>query len=152
MGFPHQVLPLVAAVDIITAVAASVHLGLLPLPRSFTFQGHSMLNHFFSRLQGTTPAFASHRIVIEQSNPKKLLLWMLVICIVRCVVIITVWTSIKKGIQNGRVRSRSEDYSSRAILYSIVCVVSANLRWNNLIIRSPTTLYDSFQYSSICRI
>lgn len=121
MGFPHQVLPTVAVVDMSTAVAASFHLGLLP--RSLTLQAHSMLDALTSRFQGTAPAIVSHRIVIEQASSRSLLFWMLGLCIVRCLVILLVWSSVKDGIEAGRVRSRSEDYSGRAVLYSIVCVV-----------------------------
>jgi hypothetical protein len=125
MGFPHQVLPIVAIADMTTAIIASFHLGLLP--RSLTLQAHSMLDAITSRLQGTAPAIVSHRIVIEQANPKRLLFWMLVLCIVRCLVILLVWSSVKDGIEAGRVRSQSEDYSGRAVLYSIVCVVRVSI-------------------------
>lgn len=124
MGFPHQVLPIVAVLDMITALAASIHLGLVPTPRFLTIQGYSTLGSLFNRMRGSAPVFASHTILIEQANPKNLLVLMLAICFCRCLVILIIWASIKGGIQRGRTGGNSEDYSSRAVSYSLVCIVS----------------------------
>lgn len=123
MGFPHQVLPTVALLDVASALAASLRLGLVPSPRLFGAAGQtSFLDRLFAST--TAPTLASQAANAVVTNPRRLLFVMLATCVARCFVIVIVWSSVKVGIQAGRVGARSEDYSGRAIGYSAVCIVS----------------------------
>lgn len=126
MAVPHEVLPGMAALDAVSAAVAAIYLGIVPTPQLLTPLGAkpTFLSSFFDHFRDSPINVASHSTIPDYSNPKKILVIILAICLLRCFVIFAVWLNVKDGIRAGRIGAHSEDYSGRAIGYSAACIVS----------------------------
>lgn len=150
MGFPSQFMPAVAFLDVISTIAATIHLGILPFDQTpsaiqtvLSTVGADV--SFLDRIRGKS---ASAKVInaaaasLAKVNPPRrgLLFIVLAVCLARCSSIFTIWKSITAGISRVRSGEASIDFSGQAIGYSAICIISmlVNLSILNLLFQTHT--------------
>lgn len=152
MGVPHHLIALVASTDVLVTVAASLNLGLLPLPNAPSIIHDALIKvgarppSAWERLFGVANVGHVKGAVVQTlkhgatTPPRKLLFFILAVCLARCSAILSIWGSLAKTVSSVRRGGPGEDFSGRAIAYSAVCVISMlfNLSMLNLLFQAHT--------------
>lgn len=145
MGIPHQILAIIATADALATTAASLNLGLLPVPQVSkkwldTLVHVGSHSSVWERIRGKASATITNTVinVVQTTPPRKLLFVMLAVCLARCSAILTIWSGVVKTVNSVRAGAPGEDLSGSAIGYSAVCIVSmlVNLSVLNLLFQT----------------